>query len=228
MLDEERPLGVDRGPTGHQAVEDHRRAGQGLLLDGLGKSHEDLSKGALAEDDDQAGEPVADRDDVDPADVGESRLGRRRKPGDPVRGRERRRGEAEPLLRRVLDLPELVADHQLLDGGELTRVGDRLDEVAIPRVRRDATRARMRVGQQACHLELREGAFEPRAFAPDCRRGASGHLAARLLELDAQPQLHLAGGLVGEGQRDDLLLQRSDIVRRAGSTGRPVALRQSR
>ena len=65
----ERPLGVRRRPAGHDPVEDDRGPGQVLLLGGGAQRHEDLPDGALAEHDDQAGEAVRDRDDVDPADV---------------------------------------------------------------------------------------------------------------------------------------------------------------
>ena len=72
-------------------------------------------------DDDQAGEAVRDRDDVDPADVGGPGLGRGHDRGGPVGRGEDRRREAEPLLAGVLDLAELVADHQLLDRRQRSR-----------------------------------------------------------------------------------------------------------
>ena len=130
---------------------------------GSGQADEHLAHGALAEHDDQAGEPIRDRDDVDPADVGRPRLGRGDDRGRAVRGREDRRGEAEPLLARVLHLAELVPDHQLLDGRQGRVVGDRLDEVAVARVGRDATGRRVRVGQEAGRLEVGEDVAHGRA-----------------------------------------------------------------
>jgi len=60
--------------------------------------------------------PLVDRDQVDPADVRVARLcwgGQTRRAGD---RRQRRRVEPEPVLAGELDLAELVADHELLDG----------------------------------------------------------------------------------------------------------------
>ena len=74
-----------------------------------------LLDGALAQDEDEAGHPLVDGDQVDPADVGVARLGRRGQAGDAGHRGERRRGEPEPVLAGELDLAELVADHQLLD-----------------------------------------------------------------------------------------------------------------
>ena len=97
-------------------------------------------------------------DQIDPAHVGGARLGRRREPRRTGDRGERGRREAEPVLAGELDLAELVADHQLLDGGQGTRLGDGLDVVAIAGVRRDAPGRRVRVGQQAVGLELGEDA----------------------------------------------------------------------
>ncbi len=57
-------------------------------------------------------------DEVDPADVGVARLGRGRDPGSTGDRRERRGGEAEPVLAGEFHLAELVADHELLDSGQ--------------------------------------------------------------------------------------------------------------
>ena len=143
---------------------------------------ERLLDGALAEDEDQAGHPFVDGDQVDPPDVGVARLGRggqTRRPGD--RG-ERRRREAEPVLAGELDLAELVADHQLLDGRQRNGLDDRLDVEAVAGVGRDAAGGGVRVGQQAVRLELGEDAADGRAghaeavalderLAADRRRG---------------------------------------------------------
>ena len=79
------------------------------------EGHEDLLQGPLAKHDDQAGEPVADRDEVHAADVRGRGLGGRREAGGAGQRRDRRGREAEPVLAGVLHLPELVPDHQLLD-----------------------------------------------------------------------------------------------------------------
>ena len=99
-------------------------------------------------------------DEVDPADVGGAGLGGRREPGDAVGAREGRRREAEPLLRRVLHLAELVADHQLLDRRELAR---------RPRSTRRSSGSRHRsgCGPRSCG----DGSGDPR---PRGRRGCSG------------------------------------------------------
>jgi PAS domain S-box-containing protein len=86
---------------------------------------EDLFDGPLAEDEDEAGQPILDGDEIDPADARRARLGRRRqacRPGEPG---QRRGRQAEPVLARELHLAELVADHQLLDRRELAGVRDR-------------------------------------------------------------------------------------------------------
>ena len=146
----EGPLGVDRGPAGHQAVEDDGGAGQVLLLDGLGEGDEDLPQGAFAEDDDQAGEPIADRDEVDPPDVGGARLGRAsrgRRSGWRPRGSSPRGGTT--ARDACCTWPNWWRIISCSTGGELARVGDRLDEVAVAGVRRDAAGARVGMGQQA-------------------------------------------------------------------------------
>ena len=70
---------------------------------------------------------------------------------------------AGTTARSVLHLAELVADHQLLDRGELAGVGDRFDEVAVAGIGRDAARARVGMGQQARALEVREDVPDGRA-----------------------------------------------------------------
>ena len=71
---------------------------------------------ALGEDHDEAGVCGGGRDQIDVAQPARARLGRRGQArGVGGRGDGRRR-EAEPLLAGELDLAELVADHQLLDG----------------------------------------------------------------------------------------------------------------
>ena len=113
---------------------------------------------------------------------GVTRLGRcgdARRTGD---RRERRGGQAKPVLAGELDLAELVADHQLLDGGQRHGFDDRLDVEAVALIGRDAAGRRVRVGQQAVRLELGEDAAHGRAghaeavavderLAADRRRG---------------------------------------------------------
>ena len=67
------------------------------------------------------------------------------------------------MLAGELDLAELVADHQLLDGRQRDGLDDRLDVEAIAGVGRDAAGGRVRVGQQAVRLELGEDAADGRA-----------------------------------------------------------------
>ena len=67
------------------------------------------------------------------------------------------------MLAGELDLPELVADHQLLDRGERDGLGDRLDVEAIAGVGGDPAGRGVRVGQQAVRLELGEDAPDRRA-----------------------------------------------------------------
>ena len=57
----------------------------------------------------------------------DARLGRRREAGRAGQPGEGRGGEAEPVLAGELDLAELVADHQLLDGRQRDGVDDRFD-----------------------------------------------------------------------------------------------------
>ena len=67
------------------------------------------------------------------------------------------------MLARVLDLPELVADHQLLDGRQRRALDDRLHVVAVALLRGNAPGARVRMRQQAGRLELREHGAHGRA-----------------------------------------------------------------
>ena len=100
--------------------------------------HERLLDRAFAQHQDEAGHALVDRDQVDPADVGVARLGRGREAGRRGSPSERRRGQPEPVLAGELDLAELVADHQLLDGRQRHVSAMRLDVEAVARVGRDA------------------------------------------------------------------------------------------
>ena len=131
---------------------------------------ERLLQGPLVEDDDQAGHPVADRDQLETPDPGGPRLGRGGDAGGVRRRGERRGGQAEPLVGRVLHLSELVADHELLDGRERDVAGEALDVEAIAGVGRHAARRRVRVHEEALGLELGEdrpdrGGADPQAMA---------------------------------------------------------------
>ena len=177
-------LGAAGGHVDQALVEERGDRVEGRLVDGVVAVDRDqcLLDGALAEDEDQAGHPLIDGDQVDPPDVGVARLGRggqARRTGD--RG-ERRRREAKPVLAGELDLAELVADHQLLDRRQRNGLDDRLDVEAIAGVGRDAAGGGVRVGQQAVRLELGEDAADGRAghaeaialderLAADRRRG---------------------------------------------------------
>ena len=153
---------------------------EGRLVDrlvGLERDERLLDR-ALAQDEDEAGHPLVDGDEVDPADVGVARLGRGRQAGRAGDRREGRGREAEPVLAGELDLAELVPDHQLLDGRQRDRLDDRLDVEAIAGVGRQAAGRGVRVGQQAVRLELGEDAADRRAGhaeadsarrAPGCR-----------------------------------------------------------
>ena len=85
-----------------------------------------------------------------------ARLGRGGEASRPVGGGERRCGEAEPLLARVLNLPELVADHELLHRRQDDRIDDRLHEEAIAGVGRDPARGGVRMGEQPARFEVGE------------------------------------------------------------------------
>ena len=163
VLEPAEPLGEVGGSEADAAAVE---AGGGLrqLLVGRRRvdGEERLLHGALVVDDDEAGHPLPDPDELDPADPGGARLGRG---GDPGRVRHRgksRRGEAEPLVGGELDLPELVADHQLLHGRERPLGDERLDVEAVARIRGDAPRRRVGVPEEAGHLELGEDVADRR------------------------------------------------------------------
>ena len=158
-------LRARRGQIDESLVEQAGGGVQGRLVDRvvLAERDERLLDGALAQDEDQAGHPLVDRHEVDPTDVGVARLGRRREAGRPRHRRQGRGGQAEPVLAGELHLPELVADHQLLDRGERDRVRDGLDVEAIALVGGDPARGGVRVGQKAGGLELGEDAADGRA-----------------------------------------------------------------
>ena len=109
--------------------------------------------------------------------------------GQPGEGRRR---EAEPVLAGELDLPELVADHQLLDGRQRDGIDDRFDVEAVAGVGRHATGARVRVGQQAGHLELGEDVADGRAGHAEAvaldERLAADRLCGRDVFLDDGPK----------------------------------------
>ena len=76
------------------------------------------------------------------------------------------------MLAGELHLAELVADHQLLDRRQRHGVDDRLDVEAVAGVRRHATGAGVRMGQQPGTLELGE----------DAAHGRAGHAEAVALD----------------------------------------------
>ena len=67
------------------------------------------------------------------------------------------------MLAGELDLAELVADHQLLDGRQRDGVRDGLDVEPVALVRGDAAGRRVGVRQETARLELREDAAHGRA-----------------------------------------------------------------
>jgi hypothetical protein len=67
------------------------------------------------------------------------------------------------VLAGELDLAELVADHQLLDGGQGNRLDDRFDVEAVASVGRDAAGGGVRMCQEPVRLELGEDAAHGRA-----------------------------------------------------------------
>ena len=105
------------------------------------------------------------------------------------------------MLAGELDLAELVADHQLLDRGSGTAVGDRLDVEAVAGVGRDAAGARVRVGQQAGHLELGEDVADRRAGHAEAvaldERLAADRLGGRDVFLDDGPKDRLGAEVQG-------------------------------
>ena len=114
-------------------------------------------------------------------------------PGRAGQPGERRRGEAEPVLAGELDLAELVADHQLLDGRQRAGIDDRLDIEAIAR-RRSASRPALVCGcvSSPARLQLGEdvadsGARHAEAVALD-ERLAADRLCRRDVFLDDGPK----------------------------------------
>ena len=158
-------LGPPGGHVHQPLVEQRRDRVERRLVDEVVALERDerLLDGALAQDEDQAGHPLVDRDEVDPPDVGVARLGRRGEAGRAGDRGEGGRGEAEPVLAGVLHLAELVPDHELLDGRQRNGLGDRLHVEAIAGVGRDAPGRGVRVGQQAVGLELGQDAPHGRA-----------------------------------------------------------------
>ena len=187
-------LGARRGQVHEALVEEGGRGVEGRLVDRvvLAERDQGLLDGALTQDEDQAGHPLVDGDHVDAADVRVAGLGRRREAGRAGDRREGRRREAEPVLAGELDLPELVADHQLLDRGQRDRVGDGLHVEAVALVGGDPAGGRVRVGQQAGRFELREdaahrGAGHAEAIAVD-ERLAADRRGGRDVFLDDGPK----------------------------------------
>ena len=141
------------------------------LVDGvvLVERDDGLLDRTLAEDEDEAGHPLVDGDEVDPPDVGGPRLGRRREAGRSGQTGQRRGRKTEPVLAGELDLAELVADHQLLDRGKRDRIDDRFDVEAVSGVGGDATGGDVRVSQEAVGLELGEDVPDGRARHAEAR-----------------------------------------------------------
>jgi hypothetical protein len=202
-------LGGAGGPLGEPLVEQARDAIERRLVDGVGLVEGDggLLDGPLAQDEDEAGHALVDRNEVDPSDVRGARLGRggdARRPGQPGEGRG---GQPEPVLAGELDLPELVADHQLLDGRQGRDVGQRLDVEAVAGVGRDAAGARVRVGQQAGDLQVGQDVADGRAGHPEAvaldERLAADRLGGRDVFLDDGPKDRLRAEVHGaEGAAD--------------------------
>ena len=159
-----------------EALVEQRRDGVELgLVDRVVAVERDqhLLDGALAQDEDEAGEPVADRDEVEAAEVRGARLGRRGEAGGAGDRGERRGGEAEPVLAGELHLAELVADHQLLDRrAAARRPRSTRRRSGSPASVGTRPARRVRVGQQAVGLELGE----------DVADGGAGHAEAVALD----------------------------------------------
>jgi hypothetical protein len=107
---------------------------------------------------------------------------------------------ADPLGWIVEGLLEPVVEHLLEQGGRLllghdheARVDDRLDRPLAQDVGAEPVD-----GADAGQLQLSERAIEPGLLL-----GRGVRRAALAIDLGAQAQLHLAGRLVGEGDRDD-------------------------
>ena len=160
-------LGAAGGLAADAFVEQSGDLVEGRLVDrvvGLERD-ECLLDRPFAEDQDQARHPFVDGDEVDPADMGLARLGRRRQPGRAGHRGEGRGGQPEPVLAGEFDLSELVADHELLDRRQRHGLDDRFDVEAVAGIGRDATRRGIRVGQQPVELELGQ----------DAAHGRTGH-----------------------------------------------------
>jgi hypothetical protein len=181
-----------------QVLVEHRRDPvEGGLIDRVRLVEGDrrLLDGTLPEDQDEAGHPFVDRDEVDPADVGDRGLGRRRQTRRPGEAGQGRRREAEPVLAREFDLTELVADHQLLDRRQGRGIDDRFDVEPIPGVGRHAPGAGMRMAQQPSHLQLSQ----------DVADGRAGHAEGVALD-ECQTADRLGGGdvFLDDGPKDRL------------------------
>ena len=201
----EDPLGLPGRLVGELVVEERGHAVQrGLVHDiVVGQRDQRLLDGALAKDQDQARHPLVDGHEVDAPDVRCPRLCRRRQTGRAGHTRQGGRREAEPVLACELHLPELVADHQLLDGRERHGIDDRLDVEAVAGVGRHATRRGMRVGQEAGALELGQDASDGRArhaeaVALDQRLRADGRRGGDIF-LDDGPKDRLRAEVQGAG-----------------------------
>ena len=105
------------------------------------------------------------------------------------------------MLARELDLAELVADHQLLDGWERHGVDDRFDVEAVAGIRRHAPGARVRVGQETGGLELGEDVADGRAGHAEAialdERLAADRLGGRDVFLDDGPKDRLGAEVQG-------------------------------
>ena len=158
-------LGSRGGRVGQALVEEAGDPVERRLVDRLGlvEVQDRLLDATLAQHEDQARHPLVDGHEVDAPDMGGVGLGRRREPGGAGQTGEGRRREAEPVLAGELDLAELVADHQLLDGRQRHRVDDRFDVEPVASIGRHAPGARVRMSQQAGGLELGEDAPDGRA-----------------------------------------------------------------
>ena len=97
------------------------------------------------------------------------------------RPRQRRRGQLDPLLELHLDLAELVADHDLLAGGQLDVAHQVVDEVAVAVIGRNPAAGGVQVLQIAERLQLGH-------LVADRRRGdADPGISPSVLELTGRP-----------------------------------------